>query len=156
MNFASVPWSIVADGRPAVGGVLAAQSQETLNRVTHLTSDLLNAPVACLWLVDAEDRLWVSSTGLIAPVAMMLAYPFCREMVASGRALAVADGREIATLAKSASVRDGMVTAYAGRPLVSASGRVVGSLFVIDPKARQWTTRELDMLEELAAVVMAD
>jgi GAF domain-containing protein len=33
---------------------------------------------------------------------------------------------------------------------------VVGSLFVIDPKARQWTTRELDMLEELAAVVMAD
>jgi len=75
--------------------------------------------------------------------------------VSTGKPLAVSDGRVDPVMAKSAAVRDGMVLAYAGRPIVAADGRAVGALCVMDPETREWTVPQLDQLGELALQIPA-
>jgi signal transduction histidine kinase len=43
------------------------------------------------------------------------------------------------------------VVAYLGIPLTSPDGQTLGSLCVIDTRAREWTAEEIDTLQELAA-----
>jgi GAF domain-containing protein len=131
-------------------------TQQQLDRVTHLAGEMLDAPVACAWLVDAERQLLMSSSGLSAPIAMLLSYPFCKQMIASGQPLTIADGREDPSMARSPAVRDGSVGAFAGTPLVASYGRALGTLFVMDPKPRAWTAPQLDLLVELSALIVSD
>jgi GAF domain-containing protein len=98
----------------------------------------------------------MSSSGLSAPIAMLLSYPFCKQMIASGQPLTIADGREDPSMARSPAVRDGSVGAFAGTPLVASYGRALGTLFVMDPKPRAWTAPQLDLLVELSALIVSD
>ena len=129
-------------------------TQEALDRITQLAARELDAPVACLSLIDAERRLFTSSTGLTAPIALLLAWPFCKQVIASRFSLAVSDAREHAIMSNSPAVRDGLMMAYAGTPLAAGDGRAIGALFVMDPKPRHWSTTQLGLLGELAALIM--
>lgn len=46
------------------------------------------------------------------------------------------------------------VAAYAGEPLRTASGHVLGAMCVIDHEPREWQDSELELLQELAALAM--
>jgi GAF domain-containing protein len=45
------------------------------------------------------------------------------------------------------------MVAYAGMPVRSMDGQVLGALCVMDDKRREWTTAELDALRDLADCV---
>ena len=128
-------------------------TQDALDRITQLTARELDAPVACLSLIDAERRLFTSSTGLAAPIALLLAWPFCKEIIASGGSLAVSSARENALMAESPAVRDGLMMAFAGTPLAAGDGRAMGALFVMHPGPRHWSATQLERLGELAALI---
>jgi GAF domain-containing protein len=138
---------------PSVTSIPLQTAQTALDRIALTASEKLTAPVAFVWMVDPERRMLMSCAGMPAPIAMLLTYPFCSEIVASGLPLTVADGRADPKMAKSAAVRDGTVTAYAGRPIVGANGRTVGALCVMDPQPREWTMPQLALLSDLAAQI---
>jgi len=131
--------------------LLTQQMQASLDRIVIAAGEQLAVPVAFMWLVDSSRRLVMSCAGMSAPIAMLLSYPFCRHVVASGKPLSMSDGREHPMMAKSAAVRYGTVRAYAGRPLLAPDGHAIGTLCVMDPQPRSWTGPELKMLGELAA-----
>jgi GAF domain-containing protein len=45
------------------------------------------------------------------------------------------------------------VVAYAGIPLVDGEGHALGTLCAIDHKPRHWTTRQVELLKDVAAGV---
>src|SRR5204863_5139523 len=53
-------------------------------------------------------------------------------------------------------VREYAVKAYAGMPLRSADGHVLGSFCVLDPEARTWSEDAIDALADLSAAVQAE
>ena len=127
-----------------------------LDRFTQLAGRLLDVPVVCVSLVDANRRLLMSSYGLPAPTALLVSWSLMKRVVASRRPLVVTDGRRHPLVAQHPAVRDGTVAAYVGMPLVASSGRSVGTLSVMDQKPRRWSAPQLGFLRTLCARIVGE
>lgn len=78
----------------AATALLESPPEESFDRLTRLASDILDAPVALVSLVDNEHQFFKSQVGLPDPWAAQRATPlshsFCQHVVASATPLIVA------------------------------------------------------------------
>ena len=136
-------------------GVLDTPAEASFDRLTALAARLLRAPVALVSLVDADRQFFKSCLGLPEPWNALrqtpLSHSFCRHAVASGKPLVIEDAREHPLVKDNPAIQHLGVVAYAGMPLTSSDGEVLGSFCVIDSQPRQWTNDDLDTLRTLAA-----
>lgn len=141
-------------------GLLDSPADLPLDRLVLLASQVLRAPVALLSLVDDHRQFFKSSYGLPEPWASYretpLSHSFCQEVVRGGTSLVVADARLHPLVCTNRAVAELGVVAYAGIPLKTGDGQILGSFCVIDVEPRSWTEEELGILESLAAAVMTE
>lgn len=137
-------------------GLLDAPRDERFERLARLAATVLQAPLAVIALVDAEREFLVAQTGVPEPYATRREWPLTHSLgryaVANGAPLVVADARADDVLRDSPAVGELGIVAFAGVPLTSGSGRVVGTLAVADRSPRAWIDGDLDLLQELARV----
>jgi GAF domain-containing protein len=135
-------------------GLLDSPPQEVFDRHARIAAEALSAPVALVSLVDEERQFFKSCLGLPEPWATRrgtpLTHSFCQHVVATGEPMLVTDAREDPVLKDNLAIRDLGVVAYAGMPLIAGSGHALGTLCAIDHKPRHWTTREAELLKDLA------
>jgi GAF domain-containing protein len=131
-------------------------TQRTLDEFTRLAGRLLGVPVVHVSFVAHRGRMVASSYGRPVSIALLLCYPFSRHIAASRRPLVVADARRHPLTARTPAVRDGLVTAYAGVPLIDAAGRAVGALCVMDPEPRAWSDGDLVLLRDVARLLVSE
>jgi hypothetical protein len=140
--------------------LLDSPPEEAFDRVTRLLVKLINAPVALISLLDTDRQFFKSAVGLPEPWASMretpLSHSFCQHVVTSGKPLIIDDARTNPLVADNLAIRDLGVIAYAGVPLKTESGDVLGSLCMIDSVPRVWQADELSTLEDLAAMLMTE
>ena len=141
-------------------GLLDSDSTPSFDRLARLASQVLNAPVALVSLVDADRQFFKSCLGLPEPWASErqapLTHSFCQHAVASRETLLVDDAREHELLRDNLAIRDMGVIAYAGIPLMMPDGHALGTLCVIDSRPRHWTTHQVQLLKDLAASVVTE
>src|SRR4051812_34734442 len=161
----SEPGGKVLDGASRLGalratGALDSPPEENFDRLTRLAARLLRCPVALVSLVDADRQFFKSCVGLPEPWRSRrqtpLSHSFCQHAVTSGRPFIIEDARQHPLVRDNLAVSELGVVAYAGIPLRSASGEVLGSFCAIDTKARQWTAEEVETLHALAGAVEAE
>jgi GAF domain-containing protein len=70
--------------------------------------------------------------------------------------MVIEDAREHPLFKDNPAVQDLGVIAYLGIPLATADGYVLGSLCVIDSQPRNWTERDIRVVQDLAAAVMTE
>jgi GAF domain-containing protein len=140
--------------------LLDSPAEESFDRLTRLTSAVLNVPVVLVSLVDDDRQFFKSSLGLSEPWARQrqtpLSHSFCRHVVESGEPLVVSDAREHPLLRDNPGIRDLGMIAYMGAPLVAPSGNVLGTLCAIDHQPRHWTTEQVEILSNLAGSVLSE
>jgi GAF domain-containing protein len=66
----------------------------------------------------------------------------------------VEDARSNPLVRLNPGIEEMGIVSYAGIPLVTSAGHVVGSFCVIDSRPRAWTFEDVEALQELAACVM--
>ncbi|MET7424386.1 GAF domain-containing protein [Dactylosporangium sp. NPDC005555] len=114
----------------------------------------LRAPVALVVLVEADRQLFPGAAGLPEQWQRSrqtpLTHSFCQYVVGTNDRLVVRDARCHPLLHTNDAIRDLGVVAYAGAPLTSSDGQVLGALCVIDDQPRDWTSAELADLDALA------
>jgi GAF domain-containing protein len=137
-------------------GLLDTPPEEVFDRFTRLAAHLLRARTALLSLVDADRQFFKSAKGLDEPWASRretpLSYSICKHVVEAGTGLVVPDGRIHPLVRDSPAVQENCI-AYAGMPVYSNDGHILGTLCVMDNRPREWTTAELDALRDLAGCV---
>jgi len=140
--------------------LLDSDPEEAFDRLTRLAATILRAPSALVSLVDADRQFSKSAFGLAEPLASErqtpLSHSFCQHTVASGAPLIIADAREHPLVRDNPAIPDFGVVAYAGIPLVTPDGYVLGSFCVIDYQPRAWTAQDIAILTDLAAAVMTE
>jgi signal transduction histidine kinase len=140
--------------------LLDRPSNATLDRYTRLAKLALDVPIAFVSLVDGERQFFTSQVGLEGSLAIAretsLSYSFCQHVGLDERPLVVADARSDPRLAANPSVSEHSVIAYAGMPIRTSDGHVLGSLCAIETRPRQWSERDLNVLAELALAVGAE
>jgi hypothetical protein len=140
--------------------LLDSPADAAFDRITALAAKVLNVPVALISLVDADRQFFKSSVGLDEPWRsarqMPLSHSFCRHTLRSRKPLIVEDARTHPLVGDNPAVRDHDVIAYAGVPLTSDAGHVLGTLCVIDHQPRVWTRDQIETLLTLSASVQSE
>lgn len=140
--------------------LLNTPAEEAFDRLTRLVTKILHVPVALVSLVAEDHQFFKSCVGLPEPWASSrrtpLTHSFCQHTVLSGKPLIVDDAREHPLVCDNGAVDELNVVAYAGIPLATSEGLVLGSLCAIDVKPHAWTAEEVGVLHDLAASVMAE
>jgi PAS domain S-box-containing protein len=140
--------------------LLDSPPEEAFDRLTRMAARLLGAPVALVTLVAEDRQFFKSATGLPEPWASCregpLSHSFCRHVAASGEPLLVEDARRHPVLQSNPAVRELGWIAYAGVPLVTRQGEVVGAFSVADGMPRDWSERDLALLRDLASCATSE
>ena len=140
--------------------LLDTPPEEAFDRLTRMAARLLGAPVSLLTLVTDDRQFFKSAMGLPEPWASRrsapLSHSFCRHVVVTGSPLVVEDSRRHPLLRSNPAVRELGWIAYAGVPLVTRDGWVVGSFSVVDGMPRLWSERDVALLHDLAACAAAE
>ena len=141
-------------------GLLDSPAEERFDRLTRLASRLLGVPVALVSLVDEDRQFFKSCFGLPEPWASRretpLSHSFCQHVVIHEEPLIVEDAREHPLVRDNLAIADLGVVAYAGIPLTTTDGRVLGSFCAIDTRPRKWTEDEIQALRDLAGAVCTE
>ena len=135
--------------------ILDSPPEATYDRVTRLASRLLGMPFAAVSIVDV-DRVWFKSREGVDLTEVDRNDSFCVITdPGSGEPWAVADAQDDPRLRGTAQVvGDPYVRAYAAAPLITHDGHSLGALCVFDSRPRRFSTEDLDVLRDLADVVM--
>jgi len=138
----------------AATGLLDAPPAEVFDRLTRLAARLLHAPMAALSLLDDRRQFFVSQCGFPATLASVREVPVensvCRRVVASAGPVTAADASCEPWLAGNPMAVEMGVRAYAGYPVATRGGQVLGSFCVADTRVREWDGEALETLRELA------
>lgn len=135
--------------------ILDTPPEGAFDRITALAADLLDVPVAMVSLVDS-DRVWFKSVHGPAGVREMRRGPFlCGAAISHEGIHVVEQARSDPRTQEHPFVTgDFGLQFYAGVPLKTHDGHVLGTLCCMDTRPRSIAPRHLRHLEILAAVVM--
>ncbi len=155
-------WSALEVAGSTVGQVRRALELDTLDgdpaldRLARLASRLLGVPVALVSLVDVDEQVFPGQTGLAPGLrSTPLSHSFCRTVVAERSVVTTPDARLDSRFATNLAIRDLGVIAYAGWPLMTASGEPLGALCAIDTQPREWSPEDVETLHDLADAAVA-
>jgi hypothetical protein len=142
-------------------GILDAGPNDQFDLITRKLADAFDAPTAMLSLVDAERVFWTSATGLPPELAAARETPrdtsLSGHVVATGDMLVVEDVLADARFANNPVLRERGIRFYAGAPLRTRAGHVIGALCVIDTKPRgAISPRDRLLLQKIADDVVAE
>ena len=133
---------------------------EELQQLVTEVAQAFGVPVALLSLVLGDRQWFKAHVGLPPSLARDRGTPrdwaFCHHVVQGRESLVVPDATRHPVFRDNPLVRDGIVGSYAGAPLLTSTGEVLGSLCVIDTRPLVLGSEDLAALRELARRVAED
>ena len=137
-----------------------AQEDEELHRIVEATAKKFKVPIAMISLI-LEDKQWFKAqVGLPGPVAearsIKREWSLCSHVVQGRQPLVINDAAVHPAFAQNPLVQDGTVRSYAGAPLLTPAGDVLGTLCIIDVKPMSISPEEVDELVLLARAVAGE
>lgn len=166
---AAVPARMEAPGMPKdesdrvaalqASGLSDARERGHLDRVARAVAEAFDTPIALVSLVDESCQVWKGASGLPEDMEEARRSPretsVCGHVVAGDAPLVVEDTLRDPRFSGNPFLRARGIRFYAGAPLRTATGHVIGSLCVLDTRPRSINAREVKLLQALADELMA-
>ncbi|MGE4123821.1 MAG: ATP-binding protein [Pusillimonas sp.] len=134
-------------------GILDTPSDVSFDNLTRLAAGLFNVPIALVSLVDSNRQWFKSSYGLCASETSR-DVSFCAYVISEGNLLVIDDASQDKRFAQNPLVTgEPHIRFYAGAPLRSGTGFILGTLCLIDTQPRQFSAAQREHLELLARQV---
>ncbi|MFN0247791.1 MAG: PAS domain S-box protein [Kofleriaceae bacterium] len=134
--------------------ILDTDAESTFDTVVHVAARLVGVPIALISLVD-RDRQWFKARLGIEATEVPRVFSFCGHVVGNGAALIVEDALTDARFEDNPFVvGPPAIRFYAGVPLRTRQGHVLGALCVIDRVSRGIDTETIELLRRLGDQVI--
>ncbi|GAB2788445.1 EAL domain-containing protein [Halomonas shantousis] len=133
--------------------LLDTPPSESFDRITRMASQLFNLPIAAVSLTD-QDRQWFKSRVGVDHTEIPRFKACCAEVSDSSRVVVVPDLLESHSFRDSYLAESG-IRFYAGAPLLTREGYTLGAMCVLGTEPRAISEQEEAVLQDLAAMVMA-
>jgi CheY-like chemotaxis protein len=134
--------------------------EAALHRFVDFVARLFEVPICLISIVDRSRQFWTAGCGIPPDLQKERGTPrdvsFCVHAVTAHAALVVQDARENPFFRNNELVRSRGIRFYAGVPLATRSGDVVGTLCIIDTKPHPFTAFDLELLGLCAKRVLAE
>lgn len=130
--------------------ILDTPAELAFDNLTRLTADVMGVPIALVSLVD-RDRQWFKSAFGLATCETPRDISFCTHAVYEQAVLVVEDALQDERFQDNPLVTgEPNIRFYAGAPLYSPEGLILGTLCIIDRQPRQLKDVRVDQLKLLA------
>src|SRR5882724_1502384 len=135
-------------------GVLDTPAEPEFDRITALAARLFRVPTVAIVLVDGE-RTWSKSRYGMALPPTPRALAICDVAIGGPEVFVVPDASvDVRFAANPLVTREPGLRFYAGAPICTPDGHILGCLELVDYRARDLSSADREMLASLAAVVM--
>ncbi|MFO0726659.1 MAG: ATP-binding protein [Myxococcota bacterium] len=135
--------------------ILDSGPDPAFDGITTLLANMLEVPIACVSLVDAE-RVWLKSKYGVDVDEFPCDGAFCAQVVADRAPLLVTDATLDPRFANCPFVQgEAGIRFYAGVPLRTAQGHVLGTLCAQDRRPRDLSPKQRECLALLGRQVVA-
>ena len=136
--------------------ILDTAREPSFDRITRLVATAFQAPSVRLTFVE-DGREWTKSwVGLDLPEPDR-ATSFCHCTILSDQVMLVPDARQDTRFQDSPLVAGAPhVRFYAGAPLKTADGFILGALCILDPRPRDFSPADESTLADFAAIVTTE
>ena len=129
--------------------ILDTEPEERFDRITRLAAAVFDVPIALVSLVD-KDRQWFKSCYGIGAKETSREVSFCAHVVYKRETMLVSDTLSDPRFADNPLVvNEPRIRFYAGCPLLLADGSCVGTLCLIDTRARSLEGTDVGLLQDL-------
>ncbi len=137
-------------------GLTNTSDDPAFDLIATMARRLLAAPFGYVTVVDDRSSHWLASVGMDDGEPAQRRNPveesFCQYVIGMGDVLMIDDARCDARTRNNPSVESMGLVAWAGAPLRSVGGEILGTVCVVDTEVRSWTADDAWLLSELAAL----
>lgn len=135
--------------------ILDTFPEQEFNRITRIASEICNTPVSLMTLLD-ESRQWVKSSYGFPIRETPRELAICNYTILDpGKVLEVSDLRKDDRFSDNPLVTGSPnVVFYAGAPLITPTGNVLGSICVLDSQEKKLNDSQREALVALSQQVM--
>ncbi len=134
--------------------ILDTLPEQIYDDVTALASMICGTPISTVTFIDADRQWFKSAVGLQSRQGAR-EHSFCAHTVNTSVTLIVRDALEDPRFASNPLVTgEPGIRFYAGAPIITPEGHVLGTVCVIDTKPRTLTPIQIAALESLARHTM--
>ncbi len=129
------------------------------DETTRQVAEAFGAPIALVSFIEEDHQLWAGATGLPPDLDALRRtsreVSVCGHVVAVDEVLVIEDVSEDPRFAENPLLLEKGIRFYAGAPLRTAAGLILGSLCVIDTKPRTFSQEDRGKLQAMADALMA-
>jgi diguanylate cyclase (GGDEF)-like protein len=140
-------------------GLLDTEPEERFDRITRIARRLFGVDTALVSLVDI-DRQWAKSRQCLAPLESLEVLEMSRDLSFCGHAILDPEVLQVQDAATDPRFSDNPLVVgqppvrfYAGCPIASPEGAMIGTLCLLDGRPRALSPDDLLAFRDLAAMV---
>jgi len=134
--------------------ILGTYAEKSFKNIAKLVSDIFDASLAMISLVDAEEVHFGSNVGMDYAIGPR-GESFCSLTILKPEVNVIEDALQDPIVANNPLVcGDFGLRFYAGAPLITHDGYMIGTVCLIDTKPRKFNQRDRIILEGMATQVM--
>lgn len=136
--------------------ILDTLPETAFDHIVWLAAHTLGVPIAAINFVD-EQRQWSKACVGTLTLTGEREYSFCAHVVQAEEVVVIPDAHEDPRFKENPYVTgEPGIHFYAGAPITTPDGHVLGSLCAIDRKPRTFSHDDQEVLERLAALVTSE
>jgi PAS domain S-box-containing protein len=136
--------------------IVGTEPESNFDRITRVAASLFEVPIALINFV-AEGQRWCKSAVGVESGGRSHRSSFCIEAIRSGETIVIEGAAEMERFSDHPLVEGPPgVRFYAGTPLETPDGHLIGTLCVLDTTPRRLSSEEVGRLEDLAEMVMSE
>lgn len=137
--------------------ILYTPAEEEFDKITQMAARIFDTPMSFLSLVDEETVFYKSQVGSFGRMQVNREHSLCSLTILSREPLVIEDA-SLSDCFKDnpfVSAENG-IRFYAGAPLITKDGYLIGALCVVDTKQKTFSTKDTLLLTEFAELAMRE
>jgi len=135
--------------------IFNAPKQEAFESIVGLASTIFHVPIAHISFLDAEKEFVLANTGIGEIGLISRGESLCALAILKQEVIVIENALIEPLLEKHPAVHgEFALRFYAGAPITTPDGHIIGTMCLVDKKPRTLTEHEKQILKDLAKVAM--